>query len=96
MTFMNDNDFMVELTEEELTDVNGAGGFGIGGCGSCGFSVPFVSGCSSCGCSSCGFGGFSTGPFISAYSNVSSNTFTYNLSIASSNVNKTSYFTMIG
>ncbi len=92
MTFMNDNDFMVELTEEDLTDVNGAGGFGIGGCGTCGFGVPFVSGCGSCGCSTCGF---STGPFISAFSSVSSNTFAYNLSIASSNVNKTSYFTLI-
>lgn len=93
MTFMNDNAFMVELTEEELIDVNGAGGYGFGGCDTCGFSVPYIPTCSSCGFG--GVGGFGFGPYISAYSTESSNTLTYNVNYAASNVNKTSYFTLI-
>lgn len=98
MTFSNDNNFMVEMSDEELTEVNGTGGFGgfgLGGCGVCGATtlpvvIPTIS-----ACSTCGFGSFSTGPFISAFTNQSANTFSYNTNLASSNSLQNSYMTLI-
>lgn len=42
----------------------------------------------------CGGCGFSTGPFISSFANECANTFAASTSVAASNVNRTSAFTL--
>ena len=91
MAFLNVNDFIVELSEEELVEVNGTGGCSV--CGAAALPVITVPTIGACG--SCGYGAFNTGPYIEACSTQSANTLSYNTNYASTNSSKNSRFTMI-
>ena len=82
MTNVYDYDFAnaFELSDEDLTAVIGAGGFGGFGLGACG---------------SCGIGGFGIGPFVSAFSNSVGLNLAFNMSLAVSPSISTSFLTAI-
>lgn len=102
MAFLNDNNFMVEMSEEELTEVNGTGGYGgygdygLGACGVCGaVALPVIAVPAIGACGTCGYGAFATGPYISAFTNQAANTFSYNTNYATTNSLQNSYFTLV-
>jgi hypothetical protein len=69
---------IIELNDEELTQVTGTGGFG-----------GFDGGFGACGC-----GGFFGGPFITTFTNFNANTVAFHTqtSFAQSDVNQNAFF----
>src|SRR5579875_350884 len=94
MSFMNDNDFMLELTDEELNEINGSGDGFVTGCDGCGIpAFPSIPSCTTCGCSTCGF---ATIPFVFAFSNEMTHLVSFNVSFNAATIKKTSIFVLKG
>ncbi len=111
MNMYDDVTTMIELTQEELDSVIGAGfgGYGLGGFGLGGYGLGGygLGGCGVCGgfgvpfyggfgLGACGTCGFSSGPYINAVTNSAVNKFAQSSSLASSNAVTNSAFTYYG
>jgi hypothetical protein len=98
MTFLNNFDSMLDLSEEELASVNGAEFLdGLAACGLCGAAVlpaiPAIPALGACG--ACGIGGFAAIPAVTAFSNVASNAVSFNTSFATSRALQNTFFNIV-
>jgi hypothetical protein len=87
MTILNNNDFMIELSEKDLTEVTGAefaDGLALAG-------WPFAA------CGACGFGltGFAAVPTVTAFSTAASNTVAFSQNFAANNAFQTSFINIV-
>ena len=87
-------EYAIELTDDELSDVVGTGGYGaygVGGCGVCGAAViPAVVNIPAVTVAAA-----PSGPYINALDASSQSSTAYNVGLQNSNAVKSSVFTMI-